>query len=478
VSAPEPRDLRELMAAGPVHFMGIGGAGMCALAEAVLRGGGRVTGCDLRPGPAVRAVERMGVRVHRGHDPSHLGDAGGNPAVSALVVSAAVVPDHPEIAAAREAGIPVLKRAEALGGWVNPGRVVGVAGTHGKTTTTAMTTAVLEAAGMDPTGFVGGEVAGWGSHLRPGGGELFVVEADEYDRSFLHLRPEVAVVTSLEPDHLDVYGSFEGVREGFRSFLSRVRPGGTVIGCADDHGAASLLQGARDTVLSYGLSAGAVLRAEEPRAEGTGVRARIRERGADRGTLRLGVPGLHNLRNALGAAAAARTLGAEWDAIRGALEGFGGVRRRFETLGEARGIRVVDDYAHHPTELRAALETARKAFAGRRLVAVFQPHLYTRTRDFASGFGAALALADRVWVTDVYPAREAPIPGVDGELVARRAREAGAGEVRFHGELGTLAGALAEELEEGDVCLTMGAGSIETLGPALLARLGGARAHA
>ncbi len=446
----------------PAHFVGIGGAGMCALAEAVVRGGGRVTGCDLRPGASVRRLERMGVRVYTGHDPSHVEGAG------IVVRSSAVPADHPELAAAKDARIPVLKRAEALGSWVDGGRVVAVAGTHGKTTTTAMVTRVLEAAGLEPTGFVGGEVLGWESHLRPGGDELFVVEADEYDRSFHHLHPSVAVVTNVEADHLDIYGSLEGVREAFRTFLGQVRPGGRVVACADDPGAAATVQGAGVPVVTYGFSAGSMIRARRLGWDEGRLRLRVQEAGGDQGDLSLSVPGDHNALNALAAAAAARALQVGWGDIRRGLEAFEGVHRRFHRLGSPADILVVDDYAHHPTELRAALATARDAFPHRRLVAVFQPHLFTRTRDFADGFGRALAAADQVWVTEVYPAREAPISGVDGALVARAAEAAGAGDVRLHGELDSLPRALAESLQPGDLCLTMGAGSIEAVGPALV----------
>ncbi|MEX2529497.1 MAG: UDP-N-acetylmuramate--L-alanine ligase [Gemmatimonadota bacterium] len=472
----DPRDLRAYLDAGPIHFMGIGGAGMCALAEAVLRGGGRVTGCDARPGPSVGALERMGVRVHTGHDPGHLDGAG------ALVVSAAVAADPPEIARARAEEIPVLKRAEALGGWVNAGRVLGVSGTHGKTTTTALLTGMLAEAGADPTGFVGGEVLGWQSHLRAGTGALFVVEADEYDRSFLHLRPEVAVVTNVEADHLDVYGSLNGVEAGFGAYLAGVRKGGTVVACADDPGAGRVIQGELPvgvTLVTYGLSAGATVRGEDLRYRDGVAHLRVRERGVDRGRLQVGLPGVHNVRNALGAAAAARVIGVEWGTIHRALEGFDGVRRRFQIAGEVRGVRVVDDYAHHPTEVTATLEAARTGHPGRRIVAVFQPHLYTRTRDLGREFGKALAAADEVWVTEVYPAREPPIPGVDGKYLAGlvEAEGAPAGGVHLHAELDTLPAALAGALRPGDLCLLMGAGSIERVPRLLLTALHGSGAE-
>ncbi|CAN5656258.1 UDP-N-acetylmuramate--L-alanine ligase [soil metagenome] len=460
-----PDGLRGLVAAGPVHFMGAGGAGMCALAEAVARAGGTVTACDRKPGSAVRALEALGVTVLGGHDPSHV------EGIAGLVVTAAVPEGHPELRRARELGIPVVKRAAALGSWVSAGRVAAVAGTHGKTTTTALLTAVLEAAGMDPTGFVGGEVPSWKSNLRPGRDDLFVVEADEYDRSFHHLNPDVTVVTNMEADHLDIYGDMEGVRDAFHRYLEGVRPGGSVWACADDPGAASLLTGVRGEVSghSYGFSAGAELRGERPTFEGGLSSMRIRERGVSEGRIRLGIPGMHNLRNALGAAAAARSMGVEWDAIREGLAGFSGVRRRFQRLGEVEGVQVVDDYAHHPTEVEAALLAARATAPTARLVAVFQPHLYTRTRDFHLAFGRALAAADVVWITAIYPAREEPLPGVDAAMVVRATRAAAgaagaATEVHLHDALETLPEAVAASLRPGDLCLTMGAGSIESVG--------------
>ncbi len=462
--------LHDLLPSGTVHFMGIGGAGMCALAEAIVRRGGKVTGCDLAPGDSVKPLERLGVRVWRTHDPAHVDGIVG------LVVSSAIPSDHPEVARALGAGIPVWKRAQALGEWVNRGRVVAVAGTHGKTTTTAMATHILISSGWDPTGFVGGWVPSWGGHLRPGKDDLFVVEADEYDRSFHHLKPSVAIVTNMDADHLDIYGDFAGVKAGFAAFLEGVRDDGLVIVCADDPGAASLLPRLPVETRTFGFSAGSQLRALDFVREENGSRFEIVEDGVERGALALRVPGRHNALNALAAAAATRALGVEWPVIKSSLGDFAGVVRRFQRLGEKGGITVVDDYAHHPREIEAALSTARSAYPSSRLVAVFQPHLYTRTRDFAEEFGRALAQADVVWVTPVYPAREPPIPGVNGELVARSVETAApqAGvttEVRFHGDLDSLPDVLAGELRPGDLCLTLGAGSIERIGQRVLDRL-------
>ena len=462
------KSLRALARSGPLHFMGVGGAGMAPLAELMLRSGAAVTGCDLVESRAARALQHLGMPFSLGHDPAHVRGA------SALVVTSAVPPDHPEIVAARAADIPVLKRAEALGSWVSQGRVVGVAGTHGKTSTTAIATHLLEASGLDPTGVVGGEVAGWGGNLRVGGSDVYVVEADEFDRSFLALRPEVAVVTNVEADHLDIYGDLESVRGAFAEFVRRLTPGGTLWVCADDPGAARIgvLAGARTR--SYGMAAGAQLRARAVRADVGRSRFRIVEDGVDAGDFAVAAPGAHNVLNALAAVGTARTLGASWDEVRSGLDAFGGVARRYEVIGRAAGVEVVDDYAHHPSEIAATLSAARAASPGRRLVAVFQPHLYTRTRDFHAAFGAALGAADRVWVTDVYPARERPLEGVTGELVARAVPSPGA---RYHPDFGTLAQAVAEELQAGDLCVLMGAGSIEETGPELVALLEG-RAHA
>lgn len=448
-------DLLGLARRKPIHFMGIGGAGMLPLAQLVLRAGGQVSGCDASDSAAARALKEAEIPVETGHAPHHVEGC------SALVVTAAVAPDHPEIVAARSAGIPVVKRAQALGAVVNQGTVAAIAGTHGKTTTTTLTTLALAAGGLDPTGLVGGRVPAWGGNLRRGSDRLFVVEADEYDRSFLALRPDVAVVTTLEADHLDIYGSLEGVVGAFEAFLHQVSVDGLIIGCADDSGVGRLLPRlpAERAVLTYGLNAGAMLRAEEVRTSGVDTRFLVRERGRPLGEVRLGVPGTHNVRNALAAIGVALHLGVEFRRIAKGLASYRGVERRFETIGEAAGVMVVDDYAHHPTELEATLRAARAAFPTRRLVAVFQPHLYSRTRDFAREFGEALALADLAFVTDIYAARERPIEGVTGELLVQAAADAGA-EVRYLPRRAEVVDRLRPVLRSGDLCLTLGAGDL------------------
>ncbi len=457
-------DLAALAREGEVHFMGVGGAGMCGLAEWILQEGGRVSGCDLKAGATTARLAALGAEISIGHDPAHVVGA------TALVHTSAIPSGHPELVAARERGIPVLKRAEALGALVSPGRVVAIAGTHGKTSTTALTVQVLASAGRAPTGFVGGTVAAWGGNLHRGSAELFVVEADEFDRSFHALHPDVAVVTNVESDHLDIYGDASGVTEAFRVFLRQVRPGGARIICADDPGAAALLADHPDAGPTYGLSAGSQLRAVEVRHSAGATRFRVIEKGVDRGEATLPLPGDHNLRNALAAGAVGRFLGAEWGDVMEGWRSFAGVGRRFQRLGSAADIEVIDDYAHHPTEIAATLDAASRAFEGRRVVAVFQPHLYSRTRDFRAEFGRALAAADLVWLTDVFPAREAPIDGIDGHTVVDAVREAG-GRVHYEARLDRLPAAVIDTLRAGDVVVVMGAGSIEATGPAVLASL-------
>jgi UDP-N-acetylmuramate--alanine ligase len=436
---------------------------MSALAELFVRRGVIVTGCDANPGSA-DDLHRAGIAVVTGHDPRHVESA------RALVVTSAMKRDHPELVRARELGIPVVRRAEALGEAVSGGRLVGIAGTHGKTTTTVMTTEALAAARLDPTGIVGGRVGAWGGNLKLGGEELFVVEADEYDRSFLALAPTVAVVTNVEADHLDIYTDLADIRGAFAQFVSGAE---TVVLCGDDEGATSLdlPRGAR--VIRYGMSDGGSsdLRARDIRPKGTGQEWEVVFEGRALGRMSVGVPGAHNVRNALAAIASGLALGATVPAMAPGLASFAGVERRFQRLGDARGVSVVDDYAHHPTEIRATLEAARAAFPGRRILVAFQPHLYSRTRDFAREFGEALAAADAVYLTEIYPAREQPIPGVTSDLIEREVRAAG-GTIGWRGDRATLADALADAVRESDVVLTIGAGDITRTGPELLERLG------
>jgi UDP-N-acetylmuramate--alanine ligase len=462
-------DLRTLGERGPIHFVGISGAGMSALAELLLAAGVKVSGCDTNPGTIGERLRARGAEIITGQDARHI-----VPELAAVITSSAIKFDHPELVAARAARIPVFKRAQALGALVNSGTVVAIAGTHGKTTTTAMTTSILSHANLRPTAFVGGRVPGWDSGLLAGDDQLFVVEADEYDRSFLTLRPHVAVVTTLEADHLDIYGSMEGLEEAFREFINMVPPeDGLIVLCHDDDGARRLEPHIPQGVqrVYYGLDAGAHLRALQIEMRGRGSRFQVRDRKEDLGEVVLGVAGYHNIRNALAATAAAMHVGATFDHVRAGLAAFTGVDRRFQEIGRSRNIIVIDDYAHHPTEVRATLAAARAAYEGMRLIAVFQPHLFSRTRDLHNEFGSALAGADVVWVTDVYPAREAPLPGVTGELVAQAADRAKARRVEYEPTHTQLPERLAPELRSGDVVVFMGAGNIDAAARDLLERL-------
>jgi UDP-N-acetylmuramate--alanine ligase len=462
-------DLLALARRGPIHFMGACGAGMSALAEYVVRSGGAATGCDAKTASAPPAFPELDIPLAAGHDPSHIDGA------AAVVTTAAVPARHPELEAARARGIPVLKRAAALGALVNTGRVIAVAGTHGKTTTTGMIGTTLALAGLDPTAFVGGRVPGWRGGLRAGG-SLFVVEADEYDRSFLALRPDMAVVTNLEPDHMEIYGSLDVLYDAFVEFLDPVPAEGLIVICADDPGSAAIAHRLQDDrVLTYGIDTDARLRADRIASDAGGTRFHVTRDGQTLGEFRLTVPGRHNVLNAMATLAVCEHAGAERDAVRGGIEAFGGVERRFQQLGEHRGIAVVNDYAHHPTEVRATIAAARERYPARRVVAVFQPHLYTRTRDHWLGFGEALAGADAAWVTDVFPAREPAIEGVDGGLVARAAGDAGV-PVVYQEDVAGISERLAGWLEAGDVCLLMGAGDIDEYAHALVDVLRGGSA--
>jgi UDP-N-acetylmuramate--alanine ligase len=450
----------------PIHFVGIAGAGMSALAELFTLRGVLVTGCDQHPENAADLVRR-GIAVQGAHSPDHATGA------RALVVTSAMPKDHPELARARALGIPVIRRAEALGEATAGTMLVGVAGTHGKSTTTVMTTEALAAAGFEPTGYVGARVTTWGGNVRAGGGERFVVEADEYDRSFLALAPTVAVVTNLEADHMDIYADFDDLR---RTFAQYVRGARYVVLCADDAEANRIVTPPTAEVIRYGLtSPDARLRATDLRREGIGTRFSVVYDGKPLGEVALSVPGEHNVRNALAALAVGLGLGAAVPQMAAGIAAFKGVERRFQLLGEAAGALVVDDYAHHPTEVRATIQAARAAAPERRLVVAFQPHLFSRTRDLAREFADALAQADAVYLLDVYPSREKPIEGVTSELISAVMRERGRGPV-WQGARGALAGAMAGDVRPGDLVITMGAGDVTRCGPELLASLGAAAA--
>jgi UDP-N-acetylmuramate--alanine ligase len=452
LSASDPR---------PVHFVGIAGAGMRALAELLARRGVVVSGCDANPG-ATEDLESLGIQVFKGHSPDHVAGT------RELIVTSAMAKDHPELARARELGIPITRRAEALGRAVAGGKLVAIAGTHGKTTTTVMTTAALAAAGLKPTGIAGGRVAEWKGNLCYDSDELFVVEADEYDRSFLTLSPTVAVVTNIEADHLDIYHDLEDIRTTFSRF---VRDAPVIVLCDDDAGAKNLSLPASSEVIRYGLtSSDARLRARDIRPSGQATTFSVAYDGLALGDVSLRVPGHHNVQNALAAIAAGFALGVTLDQMREGLRQFGGVERRFQHLCDVAGLSIVDDYAHHPTEIAATLQAARASYPGRRIVAAFQPHLFSRTRDFSEAFGEALSSADAVFLAEIYPAREKPIAGITSDLIAASLSRAGRPAV-WQGARSELSEALCGFVRKGDVVITIGAGDITRTGPELKQRL-------
>lgn len=455
--------LAELAASGAaIHLMGIGGAGMAGLALLLASRGAAVSGCDRERNETTDDLESRGMVFRHGHSPDH---ADGQ---AALVYTAAVPADHPELDTARSTGTPVLKRSDALAGLVNTGALIAIAGTHGKTTTSALTAMALESAGVDPTALVGGRVQAWGGNARIGG-TTYVVEADEYDRSFLSLWPKLAVITSVEAEHLDTYATFEEMETAFDEFVSRVPDDGRVIACVDDAGARRRLAVAADRGLGYGIGDDAMLRATGISYEPDCTRFTASFGDRRLGEFELALRGPHNLRNALAVLAVMVTLDLDPQAAAPVFALFTGVERRFQNLGAAAGVTVIDDYAHHPTEVAATLETARQAFAGRRLVVAFQPHLFTRTRAFAHEFGETLASADLVFVTEIYPARESPIPGVSAQLVVDAARRfADEDRVRYAENLEDLVVQLRGALKDGDVFMTLGAGDITSVAHTVL----------
>ena len=443
-----------------VHFVGIGGVGMSGIAEVLLNLGYRVSGSDLRLGASVRRLAELGAIVFEGHAAEQVESA------DVVVISSAVPDDNPEVTAARERQLPIIPRAEMLAELMRMKFAVAVAGSHGKTTTTSMTAVLLDHAGLDPTTVIGGRVATIGGGARVGKSEILVAEADESDRTFLRLLPVLAVVTGIDREHLDAYEGMDDLLDSFLSFVNMIPFYGAAIVCTDGENVRSLLPRIRRRVVTYGLSPDAEVSAEGISISEEGTRYELRVRGGFAGRVHLKQPGRTAALNSLAAAAVGLEFGLGTPAIRKGLEAFTGVERRFQLRGTPAGVRIVDDYAHHPSEIRETLEAARAAFSAR-TVAVFQPHRFSRVRDLHEEFCRAFGGADVVVVTDIYPAGEKPIPGVDGEALARGIRGAGHPDARYLGGLDEVASRLAPDLRAGDVVLTLGAGSITRL-PELL----------
>lgn len=449
-----------------IHFVGIGGTGMCGLAEILLTLGYRVTGSDLTTaGEAVERLERLGAQVAEGHAAGHIG------AADLLVISSAIRPDNPEVVAAREQSVPILKRGQMLAEIMRLKYSVAVAGAHGKTTTTSFIGHVLSHAGLDPTVVVGGRLRSIQSNARVGAGDIFVAEADESDGSFLEILPTIGIITNIDREHLDHYRNIEAIKAAFLRFAAGVPFYGAAVVCGDDERVREILPQINRPVILYGFSEDCSVRATHPRTQGDHATFRVEIDGEDLGEFRVPLPGRHNIQNTLACIAVARYLEVPVDTIREALACFEGVGRRFEIRGEAGGVTQVDDYAHHPTEIRAVLRAAREAFATRRLVVIFQPHRYTRTAALHDEFADAFCDADLVILSDIYPAGEMPIQGVSGELLKRQIVCGSKVEVLYAPEEEQAIQAAASRLEPGDVLLTLGAGSVWAWGDETMRRL-------
>jgi UDP-N-acetylmuramate--alanine ligase len=460
-----------------VHFVGIGGSGMSGIAELLANLGYAVTGSDARLSPVTAHLTSLGVRVFEGHDAAHVGDA------DVVVYSSAVGPTNPEIVEATRRRVPVIPRAEMLAELMRLKYSVAVAGAHGKTTTTSMIALVLERGGLDPTAVIGGRLSAFGSSARLGKGDYVVVEADESDRSFLKLFPSVAVITNIDQEHLESYQDFEDLQQAFVTFANKVPFYGTIVACADDGYVKQLLSGMTRRVITYGIDAtDAHYRGVDVRGAGFDWRCTVVRdlrqvpRGEGTGPVTLGqvvlhVPGRHNLQNALAAVAVGLELGVPFDRIAGALDEFRGAERRFEDHGEVRGVRVIEDYGHHPTEIAAVIGAARAAL-GRRLLVVFQPHRYSRTRRLLERFGPALKGADEIVLTDIYAAGEDALPGVTVESLADAIRRHVTVPLHIVKDVQDIPSTVARLARDGDVVMTLGAGSIGAASEGILGELG------
>ncbi len=447
-----------------IHLVGVGGIGMSGIAEVLLNLGYAVSGSDLRESEVTRRLAALGGRIQRGHDAAHVEGA------DVVVISSAVRRDNPEVAAARARKVPVIRRAEMLAELMRLKHGVAIAGSHGKTTTTSIAAHLLAHAGLDPTAVVGGKVNAFGSNAKLGKGEWMVVEADESDGSFIHFTPTIAVVTNIDPEHLDHWKTAEALRRGFLDFANRVPFYGQAILCLDHPVVASLLPEMEKRTVTYGEAPGADFRATDITPRGHRVSFQAFRRGEPLGRFELGMVGRHNALNALAVLALADEMGIPLEISRAALRAFEGVQRRFTVRGEGGGVTVVDDYGHHPAEVRATLRGAREAF-GRRVVCVFQPHRYTRTRDLLADFAVAFDDADVVLVSEIYPAGEEPIPGVGGAALCQAIRDRGHRDVSFVPARADLAREARQRLRPGDLLLTLGAGDVTHVGPEVLALL-------
>lgn len=449
-----------------IHMVGIGGIGMSSIAEVLLVRGYGVSGSDLQLTDVTERLQSLGATIMEGHAALHVAGA------DLVVYSSAIQPaTNPETTEAARRHIPLINRSVMLGELMRMKFGIGIAGTHGKTTTTSMAGLVVAEGGFDPTIIVGGKVSVFGSNAVAGEGDIILVEADEYDRTFLRLTPSIAVVTNIEEEHLDIYEDLDDLMGAFTRFAGSVPFFGAAICCLDDSNVQRMVARLDRRIVTYGVSRQADVRADRITQQGTTASYDLVYHGTRLGRIDLAVPGMHNVRNSLAAVAVGLELDIPFEKIHAGLARFSGVQRRLQVIGEAGSVLVVDDYAHHPTEVRATLETVAAAWPDRRVVAVFQPHLYSRTRDFLEEFARAFFDADVLVITDVYGAREQPIDGISGGLVAERAIEMGHRDVRYEPDKSLLADHVANLCRAGDVVITMGAGDIWRVSRVLLERL-------
>ena len=451
-----------------IHFVGIGGIGMSGIAELLANLGYEVSGSDAKRTDVTERLEKLGVRIAAGHNARNVG------AVDVVVTSSAIRPDNPELAEARTRGIPVIPRAEMLAELMRLRYGIAIAGAHGKTTTTSMIALILDRAGLDPTAVIGGRLSAFGSNARLGTGDYMVAEADESDRSFLKLSPSIAVITNIDHEHMESYGTWDNLQQAFADFANKVPFYGAVVACVDDVPVRELTTRLTRRVISYGLE-GAEVTGTDMRLQAFGSSCTVVQRRSNGrhdvlGDLHLHVPGRHNVLNALAATAVGLEVGVPFSKIASGLAEFRGAERRFETKGEVNGVLVVDDYGHHPTEIAAVLAAAR-AGIDRRVIAVFQPHRYTRTQQLMKDFGPALANADAIVLTDIYAAGEPPIEGITIEALADAVRATAGAPVSLVKAIDDVAGTVAGMCRPGDLVITLGAGSIGGVADRILTAL-------
>ena len=449
-----------------IHFVGIGGIGMSGIAEFLHNQGFTISGSDLNRTEVTEHLISKGITIHEGHNPDLVND------MDVVVKSSAVTNDNPEISAALAKNIPVIRRAEMLAEIMRMSYGIAIAGTHGKTTTTSLVGLVLKVAQLDPTVIVGGKVKNFGSNNVMGAGKFIVVEADEYDRSFLSLTPIIAGITNIEADHLDCYENLDDIKRAFTGYANTVPFFGCIVACIDDHGVQSIIPFLNKRIITYGISEQANLRAENIVMRDFTSEFEVIFNSQIMGKINLNIPGYHNIQNALQAIAIAIELDIDFSVIKKALDSFTGVYRRFELKGETNDILVYDDYAHHPTEIIATLKGIRES-TSRRTIAIFQPHLFTRTRDFYQDFGSSFFASDILIVTPIYPAREKPLPGITSEMITKAAIQAGHQNVTCIYKNEDIVPYLRSVIKDGDLIITLGAGDIYKYGENLLKSLSG-----